>query len=166
MAKKRNITELQQSSQLYTKIQEEIDQLNHDESIKFELDNMESNELSFFNDCIKKFSVADVNVIIEIFTNKFIGLNRTVICRTTGMNIDEFINNSSDLTKDVFKALTSYLDLIKSAHKILSKENLSSHCHGFINLLVNEGCRQNHMILFKDKNNTITYNKTTKTVKG
>ena len=157
MAKKRNDL-VTVNTKPYTEIVKEIEQL----------DNIAvtNEDVNFFEALTQKFEEKDVAIIIEVFLQKFVGLNRTVICRSIGNTITEFINDSESLTQDTFKALINYLWVIKKSHKVFSKEYLTAHCIDFLNLIINEGCRQGSDTLYKDKNNIIVYGKINKNTKG
>lgn len=120
----------------------------------------------FYSNLVKEFSNNDLICILDVFLNKFIGLNRTIVCRTTDNTIDQFINKSEQITKDVFQSLITYILVIKRAHKIFSKDVLNSHCHDLLNLIITEGCRRNDDVLYKDKQNIIMFGKTMKNLKG
>lgn len=157
MAKKRN-DEASKDAKSYTEIVKEIAQL---DNVAVDVE-----DIDFFQDLTQKFEDKDVAIIIEVFLQKFVGLNRTVICRSIDNAIPEFINNSESLTQDTFKALINYLWVIKKSHKVFSKEYLTAHCIDFLNLIINEGCRQGTDKLYKDKNNIITFGKIIKNVRG
>jgi len=159
MAKKRSEAVLTNNTP-YTEIEKQIIQLNNVEV------SVDVEDIDFFENLTTKFDDKDVGIIIEVFLQKFIGLNRTVICRSTDDTINEFINNSESLTRDTFKALINYLWVIKKSHRVFSKEYLTGHCIDFLNMIINEGCRQGSDTLYKDKNNIITFGKVVKNVRG
>lgn len=150
------------SNKLASKYEEEIEEVVFDVDTNYE----EVEEDCFYSNLVKEFSNNDLICILDVFLNKFIGLNRTIISRTTGNTIDEFINKSEQITKDVFQSLITYILVIKRAHKIFSKDVLNSHCHDLLNLIINEGCRRNDDVLYKDKQNIIMFGKTMKNLKG